>query len=142
MIIGVHYEAIKEADFKKHLLDGINQFSRSGKAKKTEWEKFSKHVCYFQGDFTQEDTFIRLREVLEENDKQWKQRAVRLFYYAVAPKFIEPISTALAVHELAIDIKQDRIIIEKPFGTDLATAKALNQLLAKYFKGKKSRSIA
>jgi glucose-6-phosphate 1-dehydrogenase len=136
VIMGVHYEAIKEADYKKRLLDGINQFSRSGKAKKTEWEKFSKHICYFQGDFTQDDTFIRLREVLEGNDRQWKQRAVRLFYYAVAPKFIETISIALAVHELANDVKLDRIIIEKPFGTDLANARALNQLLTKYFKEK------
>ena len=134
VITGVHYEALKETEFKKHLLDGVNQFSRSGKAKKTEWERFSQHIRYFQGDFTKEDTFLRLRERLEENDKLWKQRGVRLFYYAVAPKFIEPISIALAVHELATDLKQDRVIIEKPFGSDLATAKSLNQLLAKYFK--------
>jgi glucose-6-phosphate 1-dehydrogenase len=134
VITGVHYEALKESDYKKHLLEGVNQFSRSGKVRKVEWERFSKHIHYFQGDFTKEDSFIMLRQRLEENDKQWKQRANRLFYYAVAPKFIETISIALAVHELARDIKLDRIIIEKPFGSDLASAKALNQLLAKYFK--------
>ncbi|MDP9231099.1 MAG: glucose-6-phosphate dehydrogenase, partial [Bacteroidota bacterium] len=133
-IIGVHHEAMEEIDFKTHLLEGINTFSRSGKAKKQEWEKFSKHIHYFQGDFTQDDTYIRLGETLDTNDKQWKQKAVRLFYYAIAPRFIETISVALAVHQLAIDTKLHRIIVEKPFGTDLPSAKALNQLLAKYFK--------
>ena len=134
LITCVHYEALKESVFKKRLLDGVNQFSRSGKAKKSEWERFSKHISYFQGDFTQSETFIRLRERLEQNDKLWKHRAIRVFYYAVAPKFIEPISISLAVQQLASDTKRDRIIIEKPFGNDLATARALNQLLAKYFK--------
>lgn len=133
-IFGVHYEALQEADFKKHLLEGINKFSRSGKAKKAQWEKFSKHIYYFQGDFMQDETYVRLGETLNANDKLWKQRAVRLFYYAFAPRFIEPVSIALAVHQLSEDTKLDRIVVEKPFGSDLATAKELNQLLTKYFK--------
>jgi glucose-6-phosphate 1-dehydrogenase len=135
-IYGVHYEKMEEAAYQNHLLEGVNTFSRSGKVKKHEWKKFTQHVFYFEGDFTAEDTFRRLSVTLDKNDKDWANRAVRLFYYSVAPRFIEPISLFVATHKLASDISSDRIIVEKPFGSDLPTARELNELLAKHFKEK------
>ncbi len=135
-IYGVHYEKIDERVFEKHLLEGINQFSRSGKAKKTDWKKFAEHVFYFEGDFTADDTYRRLSDTLGQNDKKWKSRATRLLYYSVSPRFIEPISLLLSKHELTNESNLDKIIIEKPFGSDLNTAHELNQLLAKHFKEK------
>ena len=135
-IFGVHYEKLKKTVYEKHLLAGVNSFSRTGKAKADQWKKFIAHVFYFEGDFTVEDTFRRLGEKLDANDKEWEKRSVRLFYYSVAPRFIEPISLLLAKYELANDTQYDRIVVEKPFGSDLQTAKALNQLLAKHFKEK------
>lgn len=136
VIYGVHYEKMNEKEYKNHLLKGVNTFSRSGKVKKNEWEKFTQHIFYFEGDFTTDDTFRRLAENLNANDKIWRSRAVRLFYYSVSPRFIEPISLLLAKHELAGDTTSDRIVIEKPFGNDLHTARELNQLLTKHFKEK------
>jgi len=133
-IYGIHHQALDEDEYRKHLLEGINTFSRSGKATKEEWKKFSQHVFFFQGDFTQEDTYTRLGKTLEANDKKWKERASRLFYYSVAPRFIEPISIALSSHGLASVEGKDRIVVEKPFGNDLASAKELNKLLTKHFK--------
>ncbi len=135
-IYGVHYEKMEEAAYEKHLLEGVNTFSRSGKVKKQEWKKFTQHIFYFEGDFTADDTFRRLCETLTANDKAWGERAIRLFYYSVAPRFIEPISLFLAKHELANDTSMDRIVVEKPFGSDLHTAHELNQLLTKHFKEK------
>jgi glucose-6-phosphate 1-dehydrogenase len=136
VIYGVHYEKMEEKIYKARLLEGINTFSRSGKVKKNEWKKFAEHVFYFEGDFTAEDTFRRLSGSLNKNDKEWKNRSVRLFYYSVAPRFIEPISLFLAKYQLASDITADRIVIEKPFGSDLHTARELNLLLTKNFKEK------
>jgi glucose-6-phosphate 1-dehydrogenase len=135
-IYGVHYEKMEEKVYEKHLLEGVNQFSRTGKAKKAEWKKFSAHVFYFEGEFTNADTYRRLNDKLSANDKAWKQRAVRLFYYSVAPRFIEPISLLLSKFSLSADVNKDRIVIEKPFGTDLETAKALNKLLTRHFREK------
>ena len=135
-IYGVHYEKMNEKDYAAHLLQGVNTFSRSGKVKKTEWKKFVEHVFFFEGDFTADDTFRRLADILNKNDKVWKSRAVRLFYYSVSPRFIEPISLLLARHEIANEVLADRIVIEKPFGSDLHTARELNQLLTKHFKEK------
>jgi glucose-6-phosphate 1-dehydrogenase len=135
-IYGVHYEKIKEKDYKRHLLEGVNNFSRSGKVKPAQWKKFIQHVFYFEGDFTVNDTFRRLEEKVDANDKAWKDRAVRLFYYSVAPRFIEPISLLLAKYGLAANVQLDRIVVEKPFGTDLPSAKKLNHLLTRNFKEK------
>jgi glucose-6-phosphate 1-dehydrogenase len=133
-IYGVHYEKMEEKDYEAHLLLGVNTFSRSGKAKKEQWKKFVEHVFYFEGDFTADDTFRRLADTLNKNDKDWKARAVRLFYYSVAPRFIEPISLFLAKYGLANEVPLDRIVVEKPFGSDWHTAHELNLLLTKHFK--------
>jgi glucose-6-phosphate 1-dehydrogenase len=135
-IYGMHYEKMQEKEYEAHLLKGVNQFSRSGKASAQQWKKFVANVFYFEGDFTAEDTYRRLSETLAQNDKKWGKRAVRLFYYSVAPRFIEPISLSLADHGLASEINSDRIVVEKPFGTDLRTARELNQLLTRHFKEK------
>lgn len=135
-IYGVHYEKMAEKDYEAHLLEGVDTFSRTGKASKQQWKKFSAHLFYFEGDFTAGDTYRRLSDSLNQNDKKWGSRAVRLFYYSVAPSFIAPISLLLAQYELASDVNADRIVVEKPFGNDLKTARDLNQLLTKHFKEK------
>jgi glucose-6-phosphate 1-dehydrogenase len=53
---------MKEKDYEARMLDGISQFSRNGKPRRSEWKEFSKHLFYFEGDFTAEDTFRRLEE--------------------------------------------------------------------------------
>ncbi|MFN8291785.1 MAG: glucose-6-phosphate dehydrogenase [Chitinophagaceae bacterium] len=135
-IYGVHYEKMDEKKYRQHLLEGVNTFSRTGKAKAAQWKRFIQHVFYFEGDFTIDDTYRRLSETLENNDKTWKSKAVRLFYYSVAPRFIEPISLLIARYKLAADTASDRIVVEKPFGSDLATAKELNRLLTTHFNEK------
>lgn len=135
-IYGIHYEKMKETDYEAHLLEGVSQFSRSGKPKRRQWKQFAQHIFYFEGDFTAEDSYRRLGEQLSQNDRDWKTRAVRLFYYSVAPSFIEPISLLLAEHGLASDASTDRIVVEKPFGDDLQSAKELNNLLVKHFREK------
>src|SRR5256885_1338891 len=85
-IYGVHYEKMSQRDYEAHLLEGVNTFSRSGKAKKEQWKKFVQHIFFFEGDFTADDTFRRLSATADQNDKDWGGRAVRLFYYSVAPR--------------------------------------------------------
>lgn len=135
-IYGVHYEKIKEKVYEARLLEGVDRFSRNGKANRKEWKEFASHLFYFEGDFTTEDTYRRLSETLSANEKKWNDRAVRLFYYSVAPRFIEPISLMLAKFELASEVNADRIVVEKPFGNDLSTARELNQLLTSHFQEK------
>ncbi len=132
-IYAVHYQGLPEGAYEKHMLEGVNLFSRSGKARAADWKRFTDSLHFFQGDFTIEDTYTRLKEKLEINDRNWKVRATRLFYYSVAPTFIETISQYIDRHSMANNRIMDRLIVEKPFGTDLLSAQALNKLLNKLF---------
>lgn len=135
-IYAVHYQGMPEDSFEKHMLEGVNNFSRSGKAKPEQWNEFIKLLYFVQGDFTLDDIYTRLKTTLNKNDKEWKKRGTRLFYYSVAPSFIDVISKSISKFKLAPQPNKDRIVVEKPFGTDLASAKGLNKLLKENFEEK------
>ena len=130
-----HGEVTAEA-YNKRLLEGINKFSRSGKADKNAWKQFSSHIHYLQGDFTNADLYIALGKSLKGQDQKIGQRLNRLFYFSVSPRFIETIAGELYKNKIAPQKETDRIIIEKPFGSSLQTAKKLNAFLLKRFSEK------
>jgi glucose-6-phosphate 1-dehydrogenase len=132
----IDYLATAETDFKKDLLAGLNEFSRSGIAEETKWSEFSAKLFYIQGDFQKAKTFTILNDAANNFDKLNKQRGTRLFYFATAPRFIETIADGLYTHKLCKNAMLDRIVVEKPFGTDLSTAKKLNLFLGKRFAEK------
>lgn len=127
---------IEEVLFKDHLLEGVNAFSRNGAADKSKWDKFATHIFYIQGDFLKEETYTGLKSMMESFDKEHDIRATRMFYFATAPRFIEIIAEGLGKHKLATNQSVDRIVVEKPFGTDLDTARKLNKTLTKRFNEK------
>jgi glucose-6-phosphate 1-dehydrogenase len=132
-IFCVDFLDVREEEYKKDLLAGVDEFSRTGKAEEKKWKEFADRLNYVAGDFLKIDTFSRLREKLDAFDKQNKQRGTRLFYYAVAPRFIEVISDSLYKLKLCHQVKKDRIVVEKPFGTDLESSKRLNRFLGRRF---------
>jgi glucose-6-phosphate 1-dehydrogenase len=135
-ITAVDHNTIKEDAYKKHLLEGINEFSRTGKADKTAWKNFSSRIHYQQGDFTDPALYSSLSKILDGHDSQTRQRSNRLFYFSVSPRFIEIIADGLYKNKIAAKKESDRIIIEKPFGSSLQTAKKLNAFLLKRFAEK------
>ncbi len=135
-IFCVDYLPVKPADFNNDLLAGINLFSRNGKADETVWQTFSARVTYIQGDFMQPDTFAALKQQLDAFEKPHLRKGIRMFYYAVSPRFIEPISDSLYQQKICNKPDLHRIVIEKPFGTDLASARSLNNFLRKRFAEK------
>ena len=132
----IDYLASDENDFKSELLDGINEFSRNGRAVKKQWEEFSANIFYIRGDFQKRETFANLKVRAANFDKQNKQRGARLFYFATAPRFIEIIAEGLYKNKICNRPALDRFVIEKPFGTNLASAKKLNLFLSKRFEEK------
>lgn len=132
----VDYLPDDEAEFKKELLAGINEFSRNGMADEQKWNEFAAKLFYIQGDFLKAATYSDLKERLDAFEKQNKEKGTRMFYFATAPRFIEIIAEALYKHKLCNRDALDRIVVEKPFGTDLATAKKLNRYLGERFAEK------
>jgi glucose-6-phosphate 1-dehydrogenase len=126
----------KDEQFKHDLFDGIAAFSRTGKPDDNNWKTFSSNIFYQQGNFLENSIYTILKEHLDAFDKKNKQRCLRTFYYAIAPQFIEAVSDGLYKNKICNQIKNDRIVVEKPFGTDLATAKKLNSFLQQRFSEK------
>ncbi len=132
-IFCVDYLPVDETEYKNELLAGVNEFSRSGKADPARWNAFAKKLFYLQGDFMKIETFSNLKGRLDAFDKSNGKKAGRMFYYAVAPRFIEVISESIHKLKMCRQVKHDRIVVEKPFGTDLASSKKLNRFLGQRF---------
>src|SRR5450631_3111956 len=136
VIYCIDFLATGENVFKDDLLAGINEFSRNGVAEETKWKEFAARLFYIQGDFQDTKTFGVLKTCAEDFDKKNKQRGTRIFYFATAPRFIETIADGLFKHKLCNRTAIDRIVVEKPFGTDLNSAKKLNLFLKERFDEK------
>ncbi len=135
-IIGTSSTKTSDEKYISDLLDAINQFSRNGKAKKEEWEKFASHITFQDADLTQAATFKPFGKLIEKYKKQWQKTPSIIYYCAVAPRFFCTIAENISKSKIENDPATTRIIIEKPFGTDLDSAKALNKRLLGIFDEK------
>jgi glucose-6-phosphate 1-dehydrogenase len=118
---------------RRRLHDGVNQFSRFGKPKAAVWNQFAKHIQYQAGDFKKLPTYTALGKECLKLEKQWGAKAQRIFYMATPPSMFGEIPKYLGKAGLARDREWSRIVIEKPIGCDLETARALNAVLAVSF---------
>ncbi|SDF83691.1 glucose-6-phosphate dehydrogenase [Chitinophaga filiformis] len=135
-IICVDFLEVNQDEFRQDMLSGVNEFSRNGAAEIEKWNEFAARLFYLQGDFLKKETYGNLNEKIKSFEKEAGQTISRVYYFAVAPRFIETISDALYQHNLCNKENLDRIVVEKPFGTDLDTARKLNRFLGKRFSEK------
>src|SRR5882757_713038 len=97
--------------------------------------KFVDRIQYFATNFDDDAGFEKLKAYLADLDKKFGTKGNRLFYLAVAPEFFDDITQRLGNHGMAHPAEGSdswvRVIIEKPFGTDLASARTLNDEINK-----------
>src|SRR5580692_5810903 len=100
------------------------------------WQQVANCMTFLSGDFEMPDTYSRLKELLAELDEKQGLGGNVLFYMAVADRFFATIAGKLGEAGLVMadDKGFRRLIVEKPFGHDLASAKALNACLRKWLK--------
>ena len=132
-IICIGRTEMKDGEFEKKLKDGVDRFSRSGKTKKEQWDEFAKFIIYKSGDFTNKSLYTDVKKEVAAFEKTAGESCNKIYYMAVYPQFFETIAQQLSDAGLAEDREGARLVIEKPFGTDLETAKALNTSLLKIF---------
>ena len=128
-VIGVAHTNMSGDDFTKKMHDGIDQFSRTGKAKAADWNTFSKCISYQKGDFSDLATYAAIKKQIDELEKTWAEPVNRVYYMAVPPNFFEDIATKIGEGGLCENKQLSRIVVEKPFGHDIDSAKHLNDLL-------------
>ncbi|MHA6249634.1 glucose-6-phosphate dehydrogenase [Pontibacter sp. CAU 1760] len=133
-MIGLGRTDTDNISYRQQLSEGVEEFSRSGKPDPEAWGIFSQKLFYLRSNINHESSYQELADQIHALEESWGMRANRLFYLSVAPKFIEPITVHLGNVGIASDPNRDRIVVEKPFGHDLESAKALNQLLTNTFQ--------
>ncbi|WP_035558028.1 glucose-6-phosphate dehydrogenase [Hymenobacter sp. IS2118] len=132
-LIGTGRTELTDEEFQKRMLDGINAFSRTGKADKDQWAKFSPHIVYQLADVKNAGAYQKFGTRIAAYEKAWKAPANVIYYLAVAPEFFPIIAANLAESKLADDSDRTRIVVEKPFGHDLDSSRELNRLLGQIF---------
>jgi glucose-6-phosphate 1-dehydrogenase len=132
-IVGAALDKLSDNQFRETLLKDIDRFSRSGKSKKGEWDEFSKNIFYQESEINDIASYQEIGERIEKHNAEWGTTANVIFYMAVSPDFFNTIAANLSKSKLAKDPERTRIVIEKPFGHDLESARKLNQLLSGFF---------
>ena len=131
-VLGVARKQMSDEDFRKQILEDVKQYCGDCINDAT-WENFVRRFYYFAGDFSDNQLYPKIKDRLASIDRDHSTHQNVFFYMATAPSFFGPIVEKLAANGL---VEQDndhwrRVIIEKPFGHDLESAKALNQQLLK-----------
>ncbi len=130
--IGVARQAISSDQYREQMLAAADQFSRR-RPEAAIWERFADGIEYVSGEFGDPGTYRRLAETLQRLDRARGLEGNRLFYLATPPSEFGGILRALRDAGLVTPhdgLPWTRVIIEKPFGHDLDSARALNQLVA------------
>ncbi len=129
-ILGFARRPLTDESFREHLREGAAQFSGET-FEPAVWEDFARQIHYFQGDLGEAEDFPRLEAFLSKLEGG---PANRLFYLATAPEYYVPVVSALGANGMASHPAcWRRIVIEKPFGRDLESARALNRAVQAVF---------
>ncbi|MFW6730454.1 MAG: glucose-6-phosphate dehydrogenase [Synechococcus sp.] len=93
------------------------------------WRTFAAGLFYEPVDLQKDDDVVRLSKRLDQIDRQRATRNNRTFYLSVSPAFYGSGCRALAAAGLLSDPSRSRVVIEKPFGRDFASARELNRVV-------------
>jgi glucose-6-phosphate 1-dehydrogenase len=136
-IVGVAVNDFTTESFRQKLSEDVPDFT-SAPIQPQIWSWLVGRIYYVKGDFGDAATYQRLQQQITEADKAHHTEGNRFFYLAVAPRFFSPIVKMLGDCCLSKedDTRWSRVIVEKPFGHDLESARQLNIDLKKILSEK------
>ena len=131
-VVGIARRPMSTDDYRNKVSDDMKKFA-TGDIDPDLWEWFVRRMHYMSGNFDDPQTYPNLKDLLAKIDQEHSTQGNYFYYLATAPDAFGTIVRCLAEHGL---MQQDnghwrRVIVEKPFGHDLDSARALNQELLK-----------
>jgi glucose-6-phosphate 1-dehydrogenase len=136
-IVGFALTEVGEDEFRRSMHDAVAEFSRRKPIDETVWQDFASRLYYVAGKFEDPSNFSKLRDKLEAIDRVNGTRGNRLYYLAIPPSVFRMVNDNLAQAGLVADpgdrLRFTRIIVEKPFGRNLASGDSLNEDLHRVF---------
>ncbi len=134
-VLGFARTQYSDEEFRELAREGVKEYGLTGIDDHT-WHWFSQGLFYQAGNYDDLESFEKLADRISKIEKQRPTNGNHVYYLATPPSVFEPITTLL--YEVGLcraDMEdQRRIVIEKPFGHDLESARALNQHLHNLFR--------
>ena len=132
-LVGVARREQTDDEYRQLARESIERFSRR-EPDQAVLDGLLENLRYVSGTFDEDNVYSQLNQVLGEFDQRAGDTLNRLFYLSTAPEFFPVISSKLGAAGLArVEDAETRIVIEKPFGYDLESARELNQQLLVVF---------
>ncbi|MEA2446721.1 MAG: glucose-6-phosphate 1-dehydrogenase [Actinomycetota bacterium] len=131
-IVGTGRTDLSNTEFEADMRKAVEEHSRLAPTDET-WESFASDVNYVTGDVTEDDFFTKLKERLEAIDAKAGTKGNRVWYLATMPTLFTPIAEGIGKSGLLDTSGWHRLVVEKPFGTDLKSAKELNATIGSNF---------
>jgi len=135
-VVGLSHGTMSTEEFRKWVVDDIKHYA-GAEADSDLIEWFTRRLYYITGDFDDKNVYSQLKDSLQKVNQDHSTHGNYFFYLATAPRFFGPVVEQLSGAGLMEESEGwRRVIIEKPFGHDLDSAKQLNQQLLKVAKEK------
>jgi glucose-6-phosphate 1-dehydrogenase len=136
VVVGVGRKQYTDLSFRAQMREGVDKFSRTKTAEEA-WGNFEKKLFYTRVNFDSEEGYEGLHRFLLKIDREFGTQGNRIFYLATHPSAVAPIVEKLHQYRLIYDVeatenKWSRVVIEKPFGTDLDSAIQLQAQIGKF----------
>ncbi len=133
-LIGFGRRDWSNEQFAEEVRNSVKQYARTP-FNDTVWEQLEAGIRFVQGNFDDDDAYRRLEESLSELDETRGTRGNHAFYLSIPPKAFEIVCQKLSEHGLAEpgEGQWRRVVIEKPFGHNLESARELNNIVEQVF---------
>jgi glucose-6-phosphate 1-dehydrogenase len=136
-ILGAARTSLSRAAFHDRLFEGVREYSRRKPNEEemcARWSEFAAHIDYMRGDYGDSELYLSLRKFLAAPGVPARTKGNVLFYLATPPELFPVIVEHLGASGLNRSAGGwKRIIVEKPFGRDLESARSLNEKLYAVF---------
>lgn len=133
-IVGTARTELSDAAFREEMREAVRQ-ARADRFNENAWEEFSRRLSYASVDYSNPASFKNLSESLLPVEKSLGTEGNRIFYLAVPPQVYESTIESIGASGLSSEERGfTHVVIEKPFGRDLASARRLDGILGKSFQ--------
>jgi glucose-6-phosphate 1-dehydrogenase len=136
-IVGVARRSKTDELFRNELHEAIKQHGRSGPRSDEEWQRFASHVHYRELDLSQPEQYAGFAGQIAQIEQSSGVGDRRIFYMATAPELFVPTVEAIGRAGLVPERRNRqvlRVVFEKPFGNDLASARELGRRLGRMLR--------
>jgi glucose-6-phosphate 1-dehydrogenase len=132
-VIGSSRTAMSDDQFRERMKDSVSKFLEDAPFDEDVWKSFAQSLFYVSGDLNVPSSYEDLRNKLDEVESSHRTAGNVLFYLSTQPSHYAEAILELGAHQLNKGNGWRRVIIEKPFGHDLASARKLNDEIHKVF---------